>query len=113
MSTEAIYDFVSPLSGGRWDSQKHIIYSEILNRVSKLGGSENRLAVQEIAMECKTAYHEAGGKDFHYIPCLNQRDDWIAALAGVADRHLAGWPLQSQANLGAAARARALGATNA
>jgi protoporphyrin/coproporphyrin ferrochelatase len=69
--------------------------------------------LEEIAMECKTAYHEAGGKDFHYIPCLNQRDDWIAALAGVADRHLAGWPLQSRADLGAAARARALGATNA
>lgn len=68
--------------------------------------------LEEITMECKAAYLEAGGKDFHYIFCLNQRDDWIAALAGVADRHLAGWPLQSQADTEAASRARALGATN-
>ena len=65
--------------------------------------------LEEIAMECKTAYQEAGGKDFHYIPCVNQRDDWIAALAGVADRHLAGWPVTSEADSAAAQRAQALG----
>jgi ferrochelatase len=29
------------------------------------------------------------------LPCLNERDDWIRALADVALRHLAGWMLES------------------
>ena len=33
----------------------------------------------------------AGGKQFHYMPCLNDQHEWIAALAGVAIRHLQGW----------------------
>lgn len=40
--------------------------------------------LEEIALECKTAFLGAGGKTFHYIPCLNERDDWIAALADIA-----------------------------
>jgi ferrochelatase len=68
--------------------------------------------LEEIAMECKEAFLHNGGKEFHYIPCLNQRPDWIAALAGVAKRHLAGWPLTANSDNGAAARAKALGATS-
>lgn len=37
--------------------------------------------LEEISMECKEAFHANGGKEFHYIPCLNERQDWIAALA--------------------------------
>jgi ferrochelatase len=48
--------------------------------------------LEEIAMECKTAFLGAGGKEFRYIHCLNDRPDWIAALAGIAMRHLGGWP---------------------
>jgi len=51
VSTEAIYDFGSPLSGYRWNGEKDIIYSEIFNSVSKLRRRENRLAVQEVSME--------------------------------------------------------------
>ena len=39
--------------------------------------------LEEIALECRQAYLAAGGKDFRYIPCLNERDDWIAALADI------------------------------
>ena len=39
--------------------------------------------LEEIAIEGKTIFLKAGGKDYHYIPCLNERDDWIHAL----DRH--------------------------
>lgn len=39
--------------------------------------------LEEIALECKAAFLAAGGKEFHYLPCLNERDDWIAALADI------------------------------
>ena len=67
--------------------------------------------LEEIAIECKLAYQTAGGKAFRYIPCLNQNDDWIAALAGVAERHLNGWPLVTASDANAAARAKWLGAS--
>ena len=39
--------------------------------------------LEEIAMECREAFLHAGGRTFSYIPCLNERDDWIAALADI------------------------------
>ena len=48
--------------------------------------------LEEIAIEGKAKFLQAGGKDYRYIPCLNERDDWIRALAGIAVRHLQGWP---------------------
>jgi len=36
-------------------------------------------------------FTHAGGGDYRYIPCLNERPDHIAALADVALRHLGGW----------------------
>jgi ferrochelatase len=50
--------------------------------------------LQEIAQEGRAAFIAAGGKEFHYIPCLNAGDDWIAALGNIAQRNLAGWPTQ-------------------
>ncbi|GJL76216.1 ferrochelatase [Nitrosomonas sp.] len=47
--------------------------------------------LEEIAIEGKKTFTEAGGKDYHYIPCLNERDDWIAALADIAKSNLQGW----------------------
>ena len=49
--------------------------------------------LEEIAIECKTAFLTAGGKEFNYIPCLNERDDWIAMLAGLVRQHLGHWQL--------------------
>jgi protoporphyrin/coproporphyrin ferrochelatase len=47
--------------------------------------------LEEIAVENKAAYIEAGGGEFHYIPCLNERHEWIQALARVAAENLQGW----------------------
>jgi ferrochelatase len=47
--------------------------------------------LEEIAIEGRKAFLEAGGQEFGYIPCLNDDSGWIAALAGIAQRHLAGW----------------------
>lgn len=48
--------------------------------------------LEEIDMECRHAYVEAGGERFNYIPCLNESPAWISALAEVAEQHLVGWP---------------------
>jgi len=48
--------------------------------------------LEEIAMEGREAFLESGGKEFHYIPALNDDAAWITALAGIAERNLAGWP---------------------
>lgn len=53
--------------------------------------------LEEIAMEGRDAFLGAGGKTFHYIPCLNDSNTWITALASIADRHLAGWPTRAGA----------------
>jgi ferrochelatase len=44
--------------------------------------------LEEIALECKEAFLAAGGTEFRYIPCLNERHEWIEALAGMAGKHL-------------------------
>jgi ferrochelatase len=47
--------------------------------------------LEEIAIEGKTIFLNAGGKDYHYIACLNERDDWIHALADIVATNLLGW----------------------
>ncbi|MBL8487588.1 MAG: ferrochelatase, partial [Rhodocyclaceae bacterium] len=66
--------------------------------------------LEEIAIECKAAFLSAGGREFRYIPCLNEDDAWISALADLAETHLQGWPDQVPGDPAAATRARALGA---
>ncbi len=51
--------------------------------------------LEEIAQEGRDAFLTSGGKEFHYIPCLNADPAWISALAAVAQKHLAGWPTQA------------------
>ncbi|KQW89130.1 ferrochelatase [Massilia sp. Root418] len=48
--------------------------------------------LEEIAMEVRHDFMAAGGKEFHYIPCLNAAPGWIAALAEIAEQHMIGWP---------------------
>ena len=48
--------------------------------------------LEEINQEAREAFLHAGGQEFHYIACLNDRPDWIRALGGIAQQHLAGWP---------------------
>jgi len=48
--------------------------------------------LEEIAIEGRSAFLEAGGREFHYIECLNDQHEWIAALAQIAIAHMQGWP---------------------
>ncbi|AUC14628.1 ferrochelatase [Tenacibaculum sp. SZ-18] len=37
--------------------------------------------LEEIAMEGKEEFIEAGGEEFHTVPCINDNDEWVAVLA--------------------------------
>jgi ferrochelatase len=47
--------------------------------------------LEEIAMEGRQTFLKAGGKDFRYIPCVNDDPAWITGLCSIAQKHLAGW----------------------
>ena len=40
--------------------------------------------LEEIAMEGKEEFLEAGGENYHYVPCLNDDDDWAKLIASWA-----------------------------
>ena len=47
--------------------------------------------LEEIQEEIRDSFMEAGGEVFTYIPCLNDGDAHIEALAGLVSQNLAGW----------------------
>ncbi len=47
--------------------------------------------LEEIAMEVKDEFIEAGGEEFTYIPCLNDRDSHITLLSHYIRHELQGW----------------------
>ena len=69
--------------------------------------------LEEIAIECKAAFLSAGGKEFRYVPCLNEDPEFIGALRNIAQTHMQDWlasPAPSPTELAAsAARAQSLG----
>jgi len=71
--------------------------------------------LEEIDQEGRAAFLQAGGQEFHYIPCLNDDPAWITALADITQQHLQGWPTQAGDHIAELTacrdRALALGAT--
>jgi len=73
--------------------------------------------LEEIAIEGKKEFLSAGGKEFHYIACVNDTPPFIEALADLVQAHVQGWPVArsevaqrtQQANA-SAVRARLIGA---
>jgi len=47
--------------------------------------------LEEIAIEGKEAFLHAGGKEFQFIPCLNDQPEWISALCALALKNMGGW----------------------
>jgi ferrochelatase len=70
--------------------------------------------LEEIAIECKLAYLNAGGGQFHYINCLNDNSDWVNALYQITQDHCAGWLVSADKATRQASRlrAQALGAND-
>src|SRR5476651_1054160 len=48
--------------------------------------------LEEISIEARHLFEAAGGREFHYIACLNESPRWIAGLAEIAEQHMIGWP---------------------
>jgi ferrochelatase len=61
--------------------------------IAELGRSG--LEREETAMQNRDIFREAGGGDLHYIPALNARDDHVAFLARLIEKHSGGWPESS------------------
>ncbi len=60
--------------------------------------------LEEIQMQCRDAFLGEGGRQFRYIPCLNDDPVWADHFAAIIERHLAGWtpvrpPLPADAGL--------------
>jgi len=66
--------------------------------------------LEEIAMQNAELFEESGGKELHYIPALNARDDHVRFLTDLVDKHLAGWPESYAADPTSRQRAVNLGA---
>jgi ferrochelatase len=47
--------------------------------------------LEEMGIEGKAIFLGAGGKEYHLIPCLNDRPGWIEALAEIVRDHLGTW----------------------
>ncbi|WP_320820758.1 ferrochelatase [Thalassolituus sp.] len=47
--------------------------------------------LEELEVENRETFIHAGGKDYHYIPCLNDRPDHIAMMAALVNENAAGW----------------------
>lgn len=48
--------------------------------------------LEEIQMENRDLFIEAGGESFNYIPCLNESEDHMTALCEILTAHMFGWP---------------------
>jgi ferrochelatase len=64
--------------------------------------------LEEIAMEGKEDFLHAGGGEYHYIPCLNERNDWMHALTDLVTDNLHGWLIEPNASELEQGRLRAL-----
>lgn len=51
--------------------------------------------LEEIAIEGKEAFLQTGGGEYHYIPCLNERNDWIHGLTDLVLDNLHGWLIRN------------------
>jgi ferrochelatase len=47
--------------------------------------------LEEIAIEGKHIFQSNGGGEYHYIPALNENEDWIHAMTTIALENLQGW----------------------
>jgi len=74
--------------------------------------------LEEIADEARETFIEAGGKSFNYLPVANDSENYIHALATIAQEHLVGWidpafsaEAAAASNTASATRAKQIGAS--
>lgn len=47
--------------------------------------------LEEIGEEVKESFIKAGGKTYHFIPCLNAQDYWVSAFQAILEKNLIDW----------------------
>ncbi|SHH26781.1 ferrochelatase [Ferrimonas marina] len=50
--------------------------------------------LEELAIEGKSEFLEAGGEEYRFVPCLNDRPDHIAMMADLVEHHAGNWGQQ-------------------
>jgi ferrochelatase len=109
-----VVTFQSRFGGGRWLQP---VTQTVLEQLGREDRQQTRRVdvlcpgfvadcletLEEIALENRAAFLNAGGGVFRYIPCLNDDPAWIAALADLVQRHLQGWPITLETADGTAA----------
>lgn len=48
--------------------------------------------IEEIGLELKETWLKAGGKVFHYIPCLNDSEASVSLVEKIVEEELLHWP---------------------
>jgi ferrochelatase len=99
-SDEWLVTFQSRLGRARWlepytEPTVRRLAGEGVRRIDAICpgfAADNLETLEEIAIEARDAFLGAGGEALRFIPCLNDRDDWIRALTDLVLRHLQGWP---------------------
>ena len=49
------------------------------------------VSMEEIGIEGKKLFQQAGGGELRVLPCLNDAPEWIEALADWVEQNLRGW----------------------
>jgi ferrochelatase len=99
LGRELIVTFQSRFGRAKWLEPATDIMLEKLAREGKRkvaifapGFSADCLeTLEELAIQGKQSFIAAGGKDFAYIPCLNDSETGIAMLEALVRRELSGW----------------------
>ncbi|MGB1799390.1 MAG: ferrochelatase [Gammaproteobacteria bacterium] len=68
--------------------------------------------IEEIDMQNREFFIEAGGEQFSYIPALNDKPEHIELLSNIICQHLQGWEINQEDLAETANRAKQLGAAN-
>jgi len=53
--------------------------------------------LEEIALEAKAQFLQAGGQEFRFIACLNDAPVWGQGMVEIVEQHLHGWPTMAGA----------------
>ena len=60
---------------------EHVNHSQPISDPTNSFPKYSTASLEEIAMEGKEQFIEAGGEDYIHIPCLNDSDPWVALMA--------------------------------
>jgi protoporphyrin/coproporphyrin ferrochelatase len=99
LGRELIVSFQSRLGRAKWlepatDATLSGLPSKGIKKVAVIApgfSADNLETLEEIAMQGRDSFTEAGGESFAYLPCLNDSVSGVEMLAALLRRELAGW----------------------